>query len=110
MIKSHTIKLQYRIETIIWSMTLQNQINIKIRIEGNIENGNCYCIRIDYDDNNEEVEEKEEEEEEEEEKEEEEEEKVEDEEEDVQGTHNVGKIFSLAPRLLYFFLILCSFL
>ena len=45
-----------------------------------------------------------------EEEEEEEEEKVEDEEEDVQGTHNVGKIFSLAPRLLYFFLILCSFL
>ena len=23
-------------------------------MEGNIENGNCYCIRIDYDDNNEE--------------------------------------------------------
>ena len=41
-------------------------------IVGNIENGNCYCIRIDYDDNYEEVEEKEEEEEEEEEKDEEE--------------------------------------
>ena len=39
---------------------------LRVRIEGNIENGNCYCIRIDYDDNNEEVEEKEEEEEEEE--------------------------------------------
>ena len=39
---------------------------LRVRIEGNIENGNCYCIQIDYDDNNEEVEEKEEEEEEEE--------------------------------------------
>ena len=32
----------------------------RVRIEGNIENGNCYCIRIDYDDDNEEVEEEEE--------------------------------------------------
>ena len=37
---------------------------LRVRIEGNIENGNCYCIWIDYDDNNEEVEEEEEEEEE----------------------------------------------
>ena len=32
---------------------------LRVRIEGNIENGNCYCIRIDYDDNNEEKEEEE---------------------------------------------------
>ena len=36
---------------------------LRVRIEGNIENGNHYCIRIDYDDDNEEVEEEEEEEE-----------------------------------------------
>ena len=34
---------------------------LRVRIEGNIENGNCYCIRIEYDDDNEEVEEEEEE-------------------------------------------------
>ena len=37
---------------------------LRVRIEGNIENGNCYCIRIDYDDNDEKVNKKEEEEEE----------------------------------------------
>ena len=55
----------------VWCEKPQNskiRSTLKVRIEGNIENGNCYCIRIDYDDNNEEVEEKEEEEEEEEEK------------------------------------------
>ena len=58
-------------------MIVQAQNNSKIRstlrvkIEGNIENVNCYCVRIDFDDNNEQVEEKEEEEEEEDEEEEE---------------------------------------
>ena len=52
-----------------------------------MENGNCYCVRIDYDDNNEEVEEKEEEEEEEQVDEEEEEEKI-------QGTSR--KLLSMA--------------
>ena len=66
---------------------------LRVRIEGNIENGNCYCIRIDYDDNNEEVEEKEEEEEEEEEDEEEEKDE-EEEEEKVQGTRR--KLLSMA--------------
>ena len=51
---------------------------LRIRKEGNIESRNCYCIRIDYDDDNEEVENVEEEEEEEEEEGEEEEEKVQD--------------------------------
>ena len=60
---------------------------LRVRIEGNIENGNCYCIRIDYDDNNEEVDKKEEEEEEEEKDEEEGEEKV-------QGTRR--KLLSMA--------------
>ena len=32
---------------------------LRERIEGNIENRNCYCIRIDYDDDNEEEEEEE---------------------------------------------------
>ena len=36
---------------------------LRVRIEGNIENGNCYCIQIEYDDDNEEVEKEEEEEE-----------------------------------------------
>ena len=57
-------------------LKLKIRSTLKVRIEGNIENGNCYCIRIDYDDNNEEVEEKEEEEEEEEKDKEEEEEQI----------------------------------
>ena len=46
----------------VWSRKAQNNSKIRstfrVRIEGIIENGNCYCIRIDYDDNNEEVGEK----------------------------------------------------
>ena len=33
--------------------TLKNlkiRSTLRVRIKGNIENGNCYCIRIDYDD------------------------------------------------------------
>ena len=65
---------------------------LRVRIEGNIENGNCYCIRIDYDDNTEEVNKKEEEEEEEEKDEEEED------EEKVQGTRR--KLLSTTLILL----------
>ena len=32
---------------------------LKVRIEGNLENRNCYCSQVDYDDNNEEEEEEE---------------------------------------------------
>ena len=59
---------------------------LRVRIEGNIENGNCYCIRIDYDDNYEEVNKKEEEEEEKEEEEEEEKEKEEENEDEEEKT------------------------
>ena len=41
---------------------LKIRSTLRERIEGNIENRNCYCIRIDYDDDNEEEKEEEEEE------------------------------------------------
>ena len=42
---------------------IEKKETLKIRMEGNIENSNCYCIWVHYDDDNEEEEEKEEEEE-----------------------------------------------
>ena len=72
----------------VWSKKAPNNSKIRstlrVRIEGNIENGNHYCIRIDYDDDNEEVEE--------------EEEKEVEEESIVQGTRR--QLFNMTLRLL----------
>ena len=77
----------------VWSRKAQNNSKIRstlrVRIEGNIENGNCYCIWIEYDADNEEVEEEVEEED---------EEGKEDEEEKVQGTRR--QLFNMALILL----------
>ena len=71
-------------------------------IEWNIENRNCYCIQVDYNEDNEEEEEEEGDEEEEEvDKEKEDEEEVD--EENVQGTYNDVIIFLQALRHFNFY-------